>query len=610
MKKIKRWMYFSLALLLLVSSSSFSVAAIDDPKTDYSSNQVFYINGKAISRTTSSANFQGGCHRYEHDVYTEIWGMNFYSKHSNIDNMVKNLADGDRTVTIDHLKGYINRAPLGSAIRIAPSEYKYEDNNYKGHSMILVKKSDVGFTTLEGGLSSNNGERRAVRTYTWAGFVNNWSNYRYINYIIWPHSIVGEDNYGVVSAPSKQTYTLYFNANGGSVSQSSMTFTEGEIINGLPTPTRSGYIFKGWSTEQSGSGMVVINGNYPANENMNLYAVWVPVETKPAETKPVETKTYTIYFDANGGEVYPKSMTVMPVAANMFTYDTLPTPTKSGYTFDGWYTFWSGGNCVSKGTTIVLDSDQTLYAHWTQIPVKEPQRAKTFILHFDANGGQVSPNTMICTEGEVYGNLPKPTRNGYIFRGWMPDLAGQMMISDKTPAYASTATTVYAYWVEDPAARPTNATPTTPTTPAQSNSGYWGGWSSWSSSPAYASSSRQVETRTVKVAEGKTEYRYGRYLDASGGHVSWCGKYLESKYPGSATLQYSDWSETRYSRNGKTWTCGACNGSHMGEAYTDSNGRPCWYEYTLPSGGYFWEDSQTKPDTYETQYRYRDWIRN
>ncbi|MCL1794875.1 MAG: InlB B-repeat-containing protein [Oscillospiraceae bacterium] len=73
--------------------------------------------------------------------------------------------------------------------------------------------------------------------------------------------------------------------------------------------------------------------------------------------KPVSTKTCTITFNANGGSVNPGSQTVASGGK-----PTLPTPTRSGYDFKGWYTATSGGSQVTNSTTI--NSSMTLYAHW------------------------------------------------------------------------------------------------------------------------------------------------------------------------------------------------------------------------------------------------------
>lgn len=80
-----------------------------------------------------------------------------------------------------------------------------------------------------------------------------------------------------------------------------------------------------------------------------------------SETK----KTYTLTYNANGGSVSPTSKTLNDGA----TYGNLPTPTRSGYTFNGWYTSKDGGSKVSSSTTI--KSNTTIYAHWTKIEEKD-----------------------------------------------------------------------------------------------------------------------------------------------------------------------------------------------------------------------------------------------
>lgn len=142
------------------------------------------------------------------------------------------------------------------------------------------------------------------------------------------------------------------------------------------------------------------------------------------------------------------------------------------------------------------------------------------------------------------------------------------------------------------------------------STGSWGTWSDWSTNYIGQTDTRQVESREVKISDGYTEYRYGRFVDSTGTKVCWCKKYLESwsSVTGSATLQYSDWSATRYDANGKIWGCGFCNGEHMGVNYISSNGRAWWSQYELPSGYYYWEEARAVGAKYETQYRYRGCI--
>ena len=71
---------------------------------------------------------------------------------------------------------------------------------------------------------------------------------------------------------------------------------------------------------------------------------------------------YEITFDANGGQCDTTSM----YTDTDGKLSALPTPTRGGYTFDGWFTEQNGGTAVTAET--VYDKNTTLYAHWTAIP--------------------------------------------------------------------------------------------------------------------------------------------------------------------------------------------------------------------------------------------------
>ena len=77
--------------------------------------------------------------------------------------------------------------------------------------------------------------------------------------------------------------------------------------------------------------------------------------------------TYAVTFDADGGSCPVSSMT----ATNGMTYGSLPMPTRTGYTFAGWYTSASGdGSLVTGETTVALAGAQTLHARWDPIELK------------------------------------------------------------------------------------------------------------------------------------------------------------------------------------------------------------------------------------------------
>ena len=156
---------------------------------------------------------------------------------------------------------------------------------------------------------------------------------------------------GMVSASATAAYTVTYSPNGGSVSPTCVTVTAG-CPTTLPTPTRSGYTFNGWYTASSG-GIKAGNAgaSYTPTASVTLYAQW----TLNAPT------SCTVTYNANGGSVSPASTSVIPGSAL-----NLPTPTRSGYTFNGWYTASSGGTKAGNaGASYTPTASVTLYAQWT-----------------------------------------------------------------------------------------------------------------------------------------------------------------------------------------------------------------------------------------------------
>lgn len=74
-------------------------------------------------------------------------------------------------------------------------------------------------------------------------------------------------------------------------------------------------------------------------------------------------KSYTVYFDANGGSVETNSKSVKYTE----TYGKLPTPTRDGYRFNGWFTASSGGSQVTSSTTLNTTGDRTIHAQWQNL---------------------------------------------------------------------------------------------------------------------------------------------------------------------------------------------------------------------------------------------------
>jgi len=159
--------------------------------------------------------------------------------------------------------------------------------------------------------------------------------------------------------PVPSTYTITFDANGGSVSPTfGTTGTDGKLTS-LPSPnSRSNYTFNGWYTAASGGTQVTTS--YVFSASITIYAHWTynPPSNPSTPSTPSTPTVYTITFNANGGSVSPSSGTT-----STGFLSSLPTPSRAGHTFSGWYTALSGGSRVT--TNYPFGGNSTIYAHWT-----------------------------------------------------------------------------------------------------------------------------------------------------------------------------------------------------------------------------------------------------
>lgn len=157
-------------------------------------------------------------------------------------------------------------------------------------------------------------------------------------------------------------------------------------------------------------------------------------------TATATANTYTVTFNANGGTTSTASKSVTYKS----TYGTLPTPTRTGYSFAGWYTAASGGTQITSSTTYSTVGNSTLYAHWTAI---------TYTIVFNANGGSGSMSNMSCKYDTEYTLTANSfTRENYMFMGWSTSADGLVVYENKDSIknLATTATTItlYAVWLQ------------------------------------------------------------------------------------------------------------------------------------------------------------------
>lgn len=227
-----------------------------------------------------------------------------------------------------------------------------------------------------------------------------------------------------------KSYTVTWNPNGGSVSPTSTTKTHGSTLGTLPTPTRAAnaqytYTFKGWFTAATGG--TQISASTTVTGNVTYYAQWTAT-----------LRSYTATFNGNGGGT-PSPSTITKTYGSEL--GTLPTCSRTGYTFLGWYTASSGGTKISSTTKIT--GTVTYYAQWS---------INSYTFTFDKNGGNTPSATTITKKyNTAVGTLPTCTRNAdntytYAFAGWFDTSASSGGTQLTTTTKVISNKTWYARW--------------------------------------------------------------------------------------------------------------------------------------------------------------------
>lgn len=283
------------------------------------------------------------------------------------------------------------------------------------------------------------------------------------------------NNYTVYADWSAKTYTINFDANGGTIPTNGNMGSD-EIHknyntglynnnkNGWVTtwydstafssmigdcPSRYGYTFQGWYTDPTNGDKVYdSNGKcisskywnssnqYKYDGNLTLYAHW-------------KANTHTAYFYSNKPSVASHNVW-LNTSSKTITFGqklgTLPTPSLTGWTFLYWKD--SNGTTYTSETTLLVDSDLYLYAQWT------PNKYKyNFEVNYNPDGSKSHSKSTSNVNIERYSQdvyydysapLPEPTLHGWKFDGWY-DSSGNRYTSSTIYRVLGN-TTLYARW--------------------------------------------------------------------------------------------------------------------------------------------------------------------
>lgn len=239
---------------------------------------------------------------------------------------------------------------------------------YDNHYPALKTPSRTGYTFL-GWNTKSNGSGDMI---TEESIVNNDSDDTF--YAIWKANI----------------YTVFFDANGGTVTPEQKEVTYNTTYGELPIPTRTGYQFLRWLDDNNNE--VTSDTIVTITKNQTLKAAW-------------EKMAHTLTFDAGKGSVSPSSK----IVAYDDEYGELPTPVRKGYDFVEWnYKEDGTGDALNTSDVVDTTEDETVYAIYKPI---------TYTIQLDPDGGEVSTNVITYTiEDEV--TIPDANKRGYTFEGW------------------------------------------------------------------------------------------------------------------------------------------------------------------------------------------------
>ena len=201
-----------------------------------------------------------------------------------------------------------------------------------------------------------------------------------------------------------EEYTVTFNAYGGFPTPDEQHVKSGEKAVLPDDPTLKGHTFAFWYLGEDKQNATAYNFDTPVTENITLTAKW-------------NINKYTVTFDSNGGTPVPPAQ---EVEYGLTAVEPTSAPTKTGYTFDGWYL----GN-EKYDFSDAVEQDITLKAKW------EPKQVVNVVIY--RNGNFKTPYKTVALDKQSKGtviNLNElnisdyytPNATGkYKFYGWYND---------------------------------------------------------------------------------------------------------------------------------------------------------------------------------------------
>ena len=376
--------------------------------------------------------------------------------------------------------------------------------------------------------------------------------------------------------------TVTYNSQGGSSISSGSTATGGSIASSPGTPTRTGYTFNGWFAGSTGGSAITFPYTHGQTANFALYAQWT-------------ANSLAITYNSQGGSSISSGST----ATGGSIASSPGTPTRTGYTFNGWFAGSTGGSAITFPYTHGQTANFTLYAQWTANQVNN-----TNTVTWNSQGATTasSGGSTTYTNGSSVSTIPTtaPQKSGHTFIGWFTGATSGVQVTNAsfTPASPYAAVTFYAHWSVN----------------RSSSVGTWA-WTNQSSAGTrkwhalatsadgsklfagvddggslYRSTDFGVTWSVIAGTSGKNWFSIASNIDGTkvaavdrGGDI-WTSSNSGSTWTQRSVGAVRNWESIASSSDGTKLIAVASNGDNNGYIYTSSNGGVSWSSDLAPAG--------------------------
>ena len=200
------------------------------------------------------------------------------------------------------------------------------------------------------------------------------------------------------------SYEVTLDLQGGTGEVASATATYGKALPAIKVPTRTGYTFGGYYSKKKGAGTPYYTAAgksaraWNVASNATLYAKWT-------------ANSYKVTLNRQGG----KGGAAFARATYGKAMPEIEAPTRTGYTFGGYYSATNGGGTryyTDEGTSARKwnkTAATTLYAKWT---------ANSYTVTLDPQGGEGGTEETTATYGSAMPEITVPTLTGHTFGGY------------------------------------------------------------------------------------------------------------------------------------------------------------------------------------------------